>query len=81
MYGVRVLPFVNQSRGIARKAVGMKSYFCDVSSPRQKGSVENSKGRVRRYLPVKVNLGEFSNADIMAVETAMNAAPRKCLGF
>ncbi|ESQ87771.1 hypothetical protein ABENE_17010 [Asticcacaulis benevestitus DSM 16100 = ATCC BAA-896] len=63
------------------KTSGMKSYFCDVSSPWQKGPVENSNGRVRRYLLLEANLGELSGADIMAVENAMNATPRKCLGF
>jgi len=63
------------------KTSGMKTYFCDVSSPWQKGSVENSNGRVRRYLPLEANLAQLSDTDIMAVENAMNATPRKCLGF
>ena len=60
---------------------GMKSYFCDTASPWQKGSVENTNGRVRRYLPLETNLSELSSADIMAVTEAMNSTPRKCLGF
>jgi transposase, IS30 family len=63
------------------RTAGMKSYFCDVASPWQKGSVENSNGRVRRYLPLEANLDELSGADLLAITDAMNATPRKCLGF
>jgi IS30 family transposase len=66
---------------VLHQTTGMKSYFCDVSSPWQKGSVENSNGRVRRYLPLEANLDRLSCADILAVEEAMNTTPRKCLGF
>lgn len=60
---------------------GMKSYFCDTASLWQKGSVENSNGRVRRYLPLETDLAQLSSTDLMAVTDAMNATPRKCLGF
>ena len=60
---------------------GMKSYFCDTASPWQKGSVENSNGRVRRFLPLETDLARLSSTDIFAVADAMNAMPRKCLGF
>lgn len=35
-----------------REKLGMTSYFCMPSAPWQKGSVENSNGRIRRFLPL-----------------------------
>lgn len=60
---------------------GIKSYFCNVASPWQKGSVENSNGRVRRYLPMDTHLAKISTFRLKAVAEAMNATPRKCLGY
>jgi len=62
---------------------GIRSYFCDTASPWQKGkgSVENSNGRVRRHLPLETDLAQLSGADLQAITDAMNATPRKCLGF
>ena len=60
---------------------GMKTYFCDTASPWQKGSVENSNGRVRRYLPLETDLAQLSSTELMAVTDVMNATPRKWLGF
>jgi transposase, IS30 family len=34
-----------------RRRLKMRTYFCDPRSPWQKGGVENSIGRLRRYLP------------------------------
>lgn len=61
--------------------IGTKSYFCDTASPWQKGSVENSNGRVRRHLPLDTDLAQLSDAELLAITDAMNATPRKCLGF
>ncbi|MGH6644658.1 MAG: IS30 family transposase, partial [Bradyrhizobium sp.] len=36
--------------------LAIPTYFCDPHSPWQKGSVENTIGRLRRYLPRKTNL-------------------------
>ena len=61
--------------------LGMKTYFCDVRSPWQKGGVENAIGRTRRPLPRKTNLDNISTADINHYSTIYNHTPRKCLDF
>jgi transposase, IS30 family len=62
-------------------AIGLAAYFCDPHSPRQRGSIENANGRLRRDLPRKTSLGDYSDADIDDVIWNLNATPRKCLGY
>jgi IS30 family transposase len=60
---------------------GTEVYFCDPHSPWQKGSVENTNGRLRRYLPGELDLATLSLIQLGEIETRMNSTPRKCLGF
>ena len=59
----------------------MKSYFCNPYHSWEKGSVENSIGLIRRYLPKKTNLDLISDKYIKKIEKALNNRPRKRLGF
>jgi len=63
------------------RSVGCKIYYCEVASPWQKGSNENMNGRLRRYLPKKVNIDQFSQKELDQIAHKMNTLPRKCLGF
>jgi hypothetical protein len=46
------------------KAIGMDACFCDPHSPWQRGSIENGNARIRRDLPRKASLGNYTDADI-----------------
>jgi len=61
-------------------AIGLNAYFCDPHSPWQRGSIENANGRLRRDLPRKTTLADYTDADIDDVIWNLNATPRKCLG-
>lgn len=61
--------------------LGLQTFFCDVRSPWQKGGVENTIGRLRRYLPRKTNLDTLSPAQLRAFAKRLNDTPRKCLDF
>jgi IS30 family transposase len=61
--------------------LGIKTYFCDVKSPWQKGGIENAIGRLRAFLPRKTDLAELNNQDIEKVVAHYNHTPRKCLGY
>jgi transposase, IS30 family len=63
------------------KDLGMKTYFCDVKSPWQKGGVENAIGRLRRPLPRKTDLDQLKVSEIEDLVTLYNHTPRKCLGY
>jgi hypothetical protein len=49
-----------------KAAIGLAAYFCDPHSPWQRGSIANANGRLRRDLPRKTSLGDYSDADIAA---------------
>jgi IS30 family transposase len=62
-------------------AIGLHAYFCDPHSPWQRGSIENAHGRLRRDLPRKTTLTEYTDADLDDVIWNLNTTPRKCLGY
>lgn len=61
--------------------INIKTFFCDPHKPWQKGSVENTNGRIRRFIPRGTDPNSFSNQDIQRLATLLNNTPRKCLGF
>ncbi|WP_255376460.1 IS30 family transposase, partial [Acetobacter sp. DsW_063] len=63
------------------RKTGMTVWFCDPRSPWQKGSVENTNGRLRLFLPMDTALPSIGPAALRAIEARMNATPRKCLGY
>lgn len=62
-----------------QEKLAMTSYFCLPSAPWQQGSVENSNGRIRRFLPSDTDLALLSDTEIQAVADRINNTPRKCL--
>jgi IS30 family transposase len=64
-----------------KQSLGVTSYFCKPSAPWQKGSVENSNGRIRRFLPLDTNIAALPDVDLVALTQRLNDTPRKCLGF
>lgn len=63
------------------KELGVPTYFCDPYSPWQKGSVENAIGLLRRFIPKKADLKDFSQAQIDSFVDIINNTPMKVLGF
>ncbi|WP_419178638.1 IS30 family transposase [Ensifer adhaerens] len=63
------------------KGMGTSVWFCDPQAPWQKGTVENTNKRVRRYLPAETVVLDVSNREIRALCDRLNTTPRKCLGF
>ena len=73
--------FDNGIENVRHKELNVPTYFCDPYSSWQKGSVENTFLRLRRFIPKKQSLGNFSDRDIASFVEIMNNTPRKCLGF
>jgi IS30 family transposase len=64
-----------------QEELAMQTFFCDPHSPWQRGSIENTNGILRRDLPRKTELSDYSDQDIHDIVWAINTTPRKCLGF
>jgi IS30 family transposase len=64
-----------------KQSLGAQSYFCAPSAPWQKGTVENTNGRLRRFLPLDLDVSTKTAEELAALACRMNATPRKCLGF
>ena len=61
--------------------IGTRAFFCDPHSPWQRGSIENANGRLRRELPRKTSLADYTDDDIDDVIWTLNTTPRKCLNY
>lgn len=61
--------------------IGRQTWFCDPSSPWQKGTVENTNRRVRRWLPRKRDITAVSDHELKMICDRLNNTPRKCLGW
>lgn len=62
-------------------ATGIDVYFCDPSSPWQRGSNENTNGLLRQYFPKGQDLSHYGSRHLAFVSAQMNRRPRKTLGW
>jgi IS30 family transposase len=63
------------------RGMGTAAWFCDPQAPWQKGTVENTNRRVRRYLPPETIVLDVTTQEIRSLCDRLNGTPRKCLGF
>lgn len=63
------------------QAPGTEPFLCDPRSPSQKGAVENTNDRIRRFLPGDRTLAEIAGGGLQRVAIMLNATPRRCLGY
>lgn len=57
------------------------TYFCHPYSSWEKGGIENDFMRLRRWIPKKASLLDYTDQDISAIMDKMNNTPRKCLNW
>lgn len=63
------------------RILGTKSYFCEPYHSWEKGTVENTIGIIRRFLPKKTDFAIVSSKNVRTIERWLNNRPRKCLNF
>ena len=63
------------------EATGMPVYFCDPSSPWQRGTNENTNGLLRQYFPKGTDFNKISDEELKRVQDQLNRRPRKVLNW
>lgn len=64
-----------------KRSLEIDSYFCKPQAPWQKGTVENTNGRLRRFLPSDTDIASVPPEKLLELSTRLNRIPRKCLGY
>ena len=64
-----------------KECIGADFYFCEPSSPYQKGAIENGNGVIRAELPRDYNINLLKQRQISKIVTEINNRPQKCLGL
>jgi len=62
-------------------ALKINTYFCHPYNSHEKGTVENTIGLIRIFLPKKTDLRFISAYQLSIVQQWLNDRPRKCLNF
>jgi len=62
-------------------ATDVQVYFCDPSSPWQRGSHENTNGLLRQYFPKDMDLSALTQAQLDTVARKLNTRPQETLNW
>lgn len=63
------------------KALKIMTFHCHSHASWEKGAVENTNGRIRRFIPKGADINAYSDAEIQYIEDWLNHTPRKCLDY
>lgn len=61
--------------------LNIQNYFCNAYHSWEKGTVENTIGRIRRFIPKGADISVYSDEYIQKIEDWLNHMPRKCLKY
>jgi IS30 family transposase len=62
-------------------ATDMEVFFCDPSSPWQRGSNENTNGLLRQYFPKGQDVSHYTQRQLDAIALKLNTRPRQTLNW
>jgi transposase, IS30 family len=66
---------------LPERYLNCKIYYCHVGSPWEKGTNENTNGRLRRYLPRNFDIANLTADMLSKIAREMNNTPRRCLNY
>ena len=78
---VRTLTLDNAVEHGRWRQLGLPVYFCQPYRAWEKPLIENSFGRLRRWLPKGTAAEDVSAIQLERIVRRMNATPRRCLGY
>ncbi len=62
-------------------SLDMLMFFCHAYHSWERGTVENTNGRIRRFIPKGMSMDSIDEKTIQQIEWRLNNTPRKCLGY
>ena len=71
----------NAEHRVLNEDLGLCSYFCEPYHSWEKGTVENTNGLIRRFIPKGTPLASLPDGWIVQIEDWLNDRPRKVLNF
>ena len=71
----------NYFHQLITRVTGVEVYFTNAYHSWEKGTVENTIGRLRRFVPKGRTLDDLSDEYVQRIEETINNTPRKVLGF
>lgn len=78
---VKSMTLDNGVENVKYEKLNIQTYFCDPYSSWQKPIIENTFGRLRRFIPKRASLTDYTQEQISAIIDMMNDTPRKKLGY
>lgn len=78
---VKSLTLDNGVENAKYEKLNIKTYFCHPYSSWEKPIIENTLGRLRRFIPKRASLANYTHRQISAIIETMNNTPRKKLGY
>ena len=61
--------------------LGAEFYFARPYHSWERGTNENTNGLIRQYIPKKSNFDDYSDEDLIKIQSRLNSRPRKRLGY
>ncbi len=71
----------NSEHGVLNDDFDLQSYFCEPYHSWEKGTVENTNGLIRRFIPKQTILSSLSVTALVQLEDWLNDRPRKILNY
>lgn len=71
----------NAEHELLTENLGMPVFFTHPFHAWEKGTNENTNGRIRRFIPKKISMDQIPEEKIQEIELWLNNTPRKCLGY
>jgi IS30 family transposase len=78
---IETLTLDNGPENARYEELGIDTFFCHPYCSCEKATMENSFGRLRRFIPKGASLRDYSDEDIRRFVDLMNNTPRKCLNY